>query len=677
MLALSTLVLVSCQVFAYEAPTAIDQLKIDAYLMMRHLPEIGKRKHKSVLEIVAQDLDMAISNIASDKLSSKNRALDISPDIALEAAFRTMDLVLFGKQSKSKELPGGSNFVVNHQDWGFEDATDEDIDNGIPVLIAYALNLASKTIENRASHKAEVKDIFKQKINTAKSKMQSTKNADYKEHLDMALAIIKADLLYSKWRQHVFKEATRNREENLANFKRDNDGESPIVTESISGIPGGVLYYAFPEEEKAIEDLNAPFWTWLDEQLNGPFVNTKWSDVDWDENDYAYGLFEDYADDSSIKDRLSAPIFNPKKNQSKDSVDITNTVHKLKFNIKCLHNQGLAIEDYDKNNKFNSFLVPEFINRSRSVGYSSLDMDFLNYIYMSYVNLYSVLESDYKKQNKGKFHFIPRLHPSSNLLHFLIVGSKLYNTDSEAKEFIDSFKLSDIDKNNLHDHFKSLTGNKHLDPQLYCYTSDSPTEPLSYVHVSNKIGKGLKKEGTNYPNWNIMLNSLGIAVEKNSSIAPPIYYSTHDQHYLFYDLSPAYNSQGSEPPIYYYTDTLNGSFFNHNSYSDKVYIHAKRLKGEASIADYEKALNITLEVEEIEEQQIEYFVKRVLRNFVDLRSQYLFLTNTISKVQLLGHDVANKFSFAQVQELLKRYEGFSIEAEKIAGGYSFSIYLKD
>ena len=216
-LALSTLVLVSCQVFAYEAPTAIDQLRIDTYLMLRHLPEeIRNQKIADVLNFVTPELTYFLINDIDKKLSHRSRKQGVSSEIAVEAAFRALDLVLFGKQSKSKVFQSNSNFVINDQEWGFEDASDKDIDNGIPLLIAYALNLASVTIESYSDHKGENRARFKQKIDDANSTMQTTKDKDYKEHLDVALGVIKADLLYRKWRQDVIKEATKNRQDNIA-----------------------------------------------------------------------------------------------------------------------------------------------------------------------------------------------------------------------------------------------------------------------------------------------------------------------------------------------------------------------------------------------------------------------------------------------------------------------------
>ena len=381
-LALSTLVLVSCQVFAYEAPTAIDQLRIDTYLMLRHLPEEIKNQkingeNGSVLNFVTPELTNFLINDIDEKLSHRSRKQGISPEIAVEAAFRALDLVLFGKQSKSKAFQDDSNFVINNQDWGFEDASEEDIDNGIPVLIAYALNLASVTIESYSDHKGENRARFKQKIDDANSTMQTTKDKDYKEHLDVALGVIKADLLYRKWRQDVIKEATKNRQDNIK--KEEENSDNWLQRYSDDEWPDGE-YYTVQKEKEARDTLDNALWKFNKDgyrALEGPFVNVKWSNVDWDENDYAYGMFENYSDGSLVKDRLQSPIFHPKKNQYHDHRSISDTVHKIGFNLEFVVNQGLAIEEYDKNSQFNSFLVPKFYKRDAYVGDSSLDMDFL------------------------------------------------------------------------------------------------------------------------------------------------------------------------------------------------------------------------------------------------------------------------------------------------------------
>ena len=702
-LALTVAISASCQVFAYEAPTAIDQLRIDTYLMLRHLPEKIKNPGVSsrnqlclatVLDFAVPDLGASFDEDIDGKLSHRNRNQEVSPDIAVEAAFRALDLVLFGKQSKSKVFQSNSNFVINDQEWGFQDASEEDIDNGIPLLIAYALNLASVTIESYSDHKAENKARFKKKIDDAKDMMQATKDKDYKEHLDVALGVIKAELLYRKWRKDVIKEATKGRQANK-------DANKWTLTHLDEEWPDGKLY-DIPDEKKAHSKLLTPIWkkavrgkvsqsggmtthTKVYYELKeGAFANVKWSDVDWEEDDYAYGLFENYSDGSLVKDRLSNTIFHPKKNQRKDFEERTDSEHKLMFNIECLVNQGLTIEEYDKRSQFNSFLVPRNITRydDEDFYYTSLDMDFLNYIYMSYVNLYSVLELDYKKHNTGKFRFIPRLYYGSKLLDFLIVGSKLYHNSDSAKKFIDSFDLTEEDEDELDSYFTQLTINRYLKYELYCYKTQDEDRPLEYAHISNKI---LPEYTTDRDVVKDTLN-IGVITEYDSERRVseigsflPQYFSTDLSNY-YSDLSLDYDGEYYVPPIEYYTGILNGPIYGGISDSVSIYINARELGEEVSIPA-DGGLNfIRLYVEEINEKDIESFLPKVFEAFRENRQNYQKNVPEEERAgenrftfQLTGKDILKKYSIDEVRKLAEGYDDFVDNIEEIDNGYEFSI----
>ena len=285
---------------------------------------------------------------------------------------------------------------------------------------------------------------------------------------------------------------------------------------------------------------------------------------------------------------------------------------------------------------------------------------------MNYVNLHSILASDYKKHNNRKFTFIPRLYRWSELLDFLIVGSKLYKTNTTTVDFTNSFKLSQVDKTSLHDYLKSLIGDKYLQSELYCYTSDDPSEPLAYAHLSNQYGRIWDStELFDHPNQ-IVANSLEIAADKGDGLTT--YYSTHYHKVYFYDLSDDYNGQGIIPPIYYYTGEIIDDFVNRSSNSRKIYINTRKLEGNIGIPILTTPNFISLEVEEIKSQQIEYFIERVFEYF---KNRLEHIDNEAYNIQLKTEGIADKFSFAQVQKLLEEYKDLGIHAEKITDGYRF------
>ena len=695
-LIMGTLILSSIQVFAYEAPMAIDQLRIDTYLMLRHLPKkISNKKIAAVLEFAVPNLFTSFYNDIDEKLSHRSRKQGVSPEIAVEAAFRALDLVLFGKQSKSKVFQSNSNFVINDQEWGFQDASEEDIDNGIPLLIAYALNLASVTIESYSDHKTENKARFKQKIDDAKDMMQATKDKDYKEHLDVALGVIKAELLYRKWRKDVIKEATKNRQSNIE--KEENSGNYVGHYSGCDEWPDGKVCY-LSDEEEARDVLRNAFWN-TKEGGYGVFANVRWSDVNWEEDDYAYGIFEKYSDDSLVKDRLTAPIFHPKKNQIEDYEGRTDSGLKLRMNLGLAVNKGLAIEEYDRKNKFNSFLVPNFLTRFHGYLYSSLDMDFLEYIYMNYVNLHSILVSDYKKHNTGKFHFIPRLYRGSSLLEFLTVGSKLYPKSMSAKKFIDSFNLTGKDENELHNYFKHLAKNQDLEYELYCYTNNDKYKSLEYVHLSNQLSKKTNENNAFFDEaelQGVVANKLRIGIaaaedsaEKAANIGAdvlPKYFSTDTILNRQHTFLPTHGWTYHNPDISYYTDILSNKIWNSSTSSDNIVINARRFGGELDI-NLHDTLRLVLRIEEIEKQEIVTLLSQIFKSYDDaFRRIYMhdqYSDNSIYTIDdrtftLISSDLADKISLQDINAIASKYNALKVDLELgFKNRYSFNISFKD
>ena len=448
------------------------------------------------------------------------------------------------------------------------------------------------------------------------------------------------------------------------------------------------------KEKEARDKLDQALWN-TNEGGYGVFANVRWSDVNWEEDDYAYGIFENYSDVSFVKDRLQSPIFHPKKNQIEDHEGRTDSSLKLEMNLNLAVNKGLAIEEYDKKNKFNSFLVPNFITRVEGYRYSSLDMDFLEYIYMNYVNLHSILVSDYKKHNTGKFHFIPRLYQRSRLLEFLTVGSKLYPKSSSAKKFIDSFNLTGKDINELHNYFKQLAKNKDLEYELYCYANNDKYKVLEYVHLSNQLSKKTREDGYFFDEaelQRVVANKLeiGIAaedsVEKTANIGAdvlPKYFSLGEgQNSL---LSPNHVRKYYVPIISYYTDTLNNKIWNNSAKSYIVFINARRFGGELDI-NLHDTLILTLRIEEIEKQEIVTLLNQVFKSYdaeFDWLDRYgsdsdnsISINNDRSFI-LVSDDLPKKISLQEVKAIASNYIDLAITVVQDVNGYGFSIRPED
>ena len=665
-LALAAVISASCQVFAYEAPTAIDQLRIDTYLMLRHLPEkITKQKGAGVLNFAVPDLNAFFENITEGDLSHRSRKQKVSPEIAVEAAFRSLDLVLFGKQSKSKVFRSDSNFVINDQDWGFEDASDEDIDNGIPLLIAYALDLASVTIESYSDHKGENRARFKSKIDAAKSKMQTTKDEDYKEHLDVALGVIKAELLYQKWRQDVVKKAAKNRQANLQKEKK--------------------VHNSLPEEIKARDTLDQAFWREVEigttptsggmgkrsnvhyKLIEGTFANVKWSDVDWQEGDYAYGMFEDYSGDSFVKDRLQSPIFNPKQNHRKNFEGVTYSASKFHFNLDFIAKQGLSIEDYDRNNKFSFFALPHSY-----VSSSNVDGAFLKYIYMNYANLCATLQSDYGKSNNKKFKSIFRVGYHPSIVDFLETGSKFYHENAKIKEFFDTFRLTQEESEELAENLLDKTSDKDLVHELYCFMRVKNIVPLTFFHLSNRLDMKSPSEENDLDyeyRYKDVFQKLHVGVS-NLAEEFPTYFNPK--------YSSGFSGSYTVPPIVFLTNVLTGKIGNHTTNSPAVHMRAVKLANDFLYYADGDTRRLSITFDQMEEKAVENFLNETFTRLLKYRDRFDNKNEEYSlDLELISSDFANKISLEKIQGIVSKYRGLKINVESFANAYIFTIGFKD
>ena len=447
------LILTIFKVDAYEANTAQEQLDIDIYLMHRHSPK-GTFEHRLFASramfpyLHENQILFKVDDIINRQLPQRKQ----TKEIAVDAAFRLYDLVLFGKQSRSSIIKKFSNFVIDDKNWGFIDSYRDDADNGVLAMIAHGVDIATTVLTQHAS--PEQKKLLKEKIHHAQKELQQTTDTNYKEHLEIALEIIKRNFLYEKWREEIIDTVPNIHEITKAEEKIDRSGYKLPVGH---GYEGGFYFPGTNEGKSAYKKLSQSFFLsngyYTDRSEPGYFYSVKWSNVDWKANDFATGLFSDESQMDDFFDIMSSIC----SRDSSQKIDhIYTNLYKHFNNISFILSKGAIIEQYDRSKKFNYFnTVIHPIFSFNYVKDRFFDEEYKQYYSRKYIDLYSVLNADYRKHNQTDGKFIPLSYSDDKLSYVL----KFINDHNGGSLVINRLTLTDKEKDEFHEYLRDIAFN--------------------------------------------------------------------------------------------------------------------------------------------------------------------------------------------------------------------------